>query len=254
MRGNKLLRLNVRQRRLFPLWAFLAHLKLRARKSFRASFAWSEMGKPTICAEPFDMIVLCLFVCLLVCLFGCFESRSGYKDRPLGRFSPSPWRSVFVTGRLTNSPTLHLYTGHTHRVIWPVRKENDQRCRSGNRTRVTQLELTLIRAPYPLDQRSFLVSSDKWLLKWGKEVVLTCSKFVAWSKYVTWMLVDCGVCDLSLVINSNNLSHQRVFWAAELKNENWLKQTVNAIFWDWNLNHMAIILIHKLCMCARIDI
>ena len=46
-----------------------------------------------------------------VCLFGCFESLSGYKDRPLGRFSPSPsvvWRSVFVTGRLTNSPTLHL--------------------------------------------------------------------------------------------------------------------------------------------------
>ena len=61
-----------------------------------------------------------------------------------------------VTGRLTNSTTQHLYTGPNYRVSWPVRKENDlQGCRSGNWTRATQLELTLFRAPYPLDQRSF---------------------------------------------------------------------------------------------------
>ena len=37
-----------------------------------------------------------LFVC-----FCCFESRSGYKDRQIGRFSPSPsvvWRSVLWPG------------------------------------------------------------------------------------------------------------------------------------------------------------
>ena len=43
-------------------------------------------------------------------------------------FSPSPskvWQVSLVTGRLTNSPTLHLYTGPVLRIIWPVRKEND---------------------------------------------------------------------------------------------------------------------------------
>ena len=38
----------------------------------------------------------------------------------IGRFSPSPSvvrHSVFVTGRLTNSPSLHLYTGPIYRVI-----------------------------------------------------------------------------------------------------------------------------------------
>ena len=39
------------------------------------------------------------------CLFvlGCFESRSGSKDRPIGRFSPSPplvWRSVLWPGEI----------------------------------------------------------------------------------------------------------------------------------------------------------
>ena len=59
-----------------------------------------------------------------------------------------------VTGRLTTS-TLHLYASPFYRVIWPVRKENDlQSCWSGNRTRATQPELTLFRAPYPLDHHS----------------------------------------------------------------------------------------------------
>ena len=34
-------------------------------------------------------------------VFGCFESRSGYKDRPIGRFSPNPsvvWRSLLWLG------------------------------------------------------------------------------------------------------------------------------------------------------------
>ena len=34
-------------------------------------------------------------------VFGCFDSRSGYKDRPIGRFSPSPsvvWWSVLWPG------------------------------------------------------------------------------------------------------------------------------------------------------------
>ena len=43
-------------------------------------------------------------------------------------FSPSPsiaWQVSRSTGRLANSPTLLLYTGPIHRVICPVRKEND---------------------------------------------------------------------------------------------------------------------------------
>ena len=80
----------------------------------------------------------------------------GSAYRPVFTKSLRSQEVSLVTGRLTNSPTLHLYTGPFHRVIWPVRKENDlQSRRSGNRTRVTQLELTLFRAPYPLDQRSF---------------------------------------------------------------------------------------------------
>ena len=38
---------------------------------------------------------------LFLFVFCCFESRSGYKDRPIGRFSPSPsvvWRSVLRPG------------------------------------------------------------------------------------------------------------------------------------------------------------
>ena len=43
-------------------------------------------------------------------------------------FSPSPsivWQVSLLTGRLTNSPTLHLYTGPVNRVIQPVKKEID---------------------------------------------------------------------------------------------------------------------------------
>ena len=42
-----------------------------------------------------------LFFLFFLFVFGCFESRSGYKDRPIGRFSPSPsvvWRSVLWPG------------------------------------------------------------------------------------------------------------------------------------------------------------
>ena len=62
---------------------------------------------------------------LRVCIF---ESLSGYFGQPIGWFSPSPsivWQVSLVTGRLTNSPTLHFDTGPVHRVIWPVSKEND---------------------------------------------------------------------------------------------------------------------------------
>ena len=69
------------------------------------------------------------------------------------------WQVSLVTGRLMNYPTLRCYipTPFTEsfdrlgrRMILP------QGSRSGNRTRVTQPELTLVRAPYPLDQHSFL--------------------------------------------------------------------------------------------------
>ena len=49
-------------------------------------------------------------------------------DKPIGWFSPSPsivWQVSLATGRLTNSPSLYLYTGPVHRVVRPVRKEND---------------------------------------------------------------------------------------------------------------------------------
>ena len=47
--------------------------------------------------------------------------------QPIGWFS-SPsivWQVSLEIGRLVNSPTLHLYTGPIHRVIWPVRKDSD---------------------------------------------------------------------------------------------------------------------------------
>ena len=74
----------------------------------------------------FEVILFYLLFHLVVLttsiFFGCFESRSGYKDQLSLVFTKSH-RSLAVclmTGRLTNSPTLHLYTGPIYRVIWPV--------------------------------------------------------------------------------------------------------------------------------------
>ena len=54
---------------------------------------------------------------LFVCLFGCFESRSGYKERPLDRFSPSPsivWRSVFCDREIDEfSYSAFIYRPHS---------------------------------------------------------------------------------------------------------------------------------------------
>ena len=118
------------------------------------------------------------------------------------RVQGSAYRSVFtksllslavslVAGRLTNSPTLHLYAGPIYRVIWPARKENNlQSCRSGNRTWATQLELTLFRAPYPLDHRSFPVTVKVDCIQCNFYIVQPSSNFGChlwlWPKYVSF--------------------------------------------------------------------
>ena len=83
-------------------------------------------------------------------------------DQPIGWFLPSPsivWQVSLVTGRLANSPTLQLYTGLVHRVIWPVRKESDFASnvpeRESNSSCTAQV-WPLFRGPYPLDQHSIL--------------------------------------------------------------------------------------------------
>ena len=48
-------------------------------------------------------------------------------------------------------------------------------------------------------------------------LILTCSKLVALSKYVTLILAPAGECDLSTRISSVNLIHQSSFCAGELK-------------------------------------
>ena len=70
-------------------------------------------------------------------IFGSFESRTEYKDRPIGRFSPSPsavWHVSLCDWEIGEFICSALYTGPIHRVIWPVRKYNDfaSKCRSGN--------------------------------------------------------------------------------------------------------------------------
>ena len=93
-----------------------------------------------------------LFVCI-------FESRSRYKDQPIGWFSPSHsilWQVSLATGRLT-LVCIYITSPFTESFDWLGRRMILlQRSRSGHRTQVTQPKLTLFLAPYPLDQRSFL--------------------------------------------------------------------------------------------------
>ena len=78
--------------------------------------------------------------------------------QPIGWFSPSPsivWQASLVSGRLTNLN--YIPARLTESFHWLGRRIILlQKCRSGNRTRVTQPKLTLVQAPYPLDQCSFL--------------------------------------------------------------------------------------------------
>ena len=126
---------------LWRIWLMFLGLSLPPEKFF---FSWF-------------FVWFFVFFCFV---YGCFESRSGYKDRPIRRFSPSPsvvWRSVLWPGDwrflllcfFISAPFTESIDRLGRRLI------SLQSCQSGNRTRATQLELTLIRAPYPLDQRSF---------------------------------------------------------------------------------------------------
>ena len=89
-------------------------------------------------------------------------------NQPNGWCTPSPsivWQVSIATGRLASSPFLHLDTGPIQRVFldWLGRiMILLQRSRSWYRTRVTQSELTLFRAPYPLDQQASIMITYKY--------------------------------------------------------------------------------------------
>ena len=69
-----------------------------------------------------------LHECFCFVCFGCFESCSGYKDRPISRFSPSPsvvWRSVLRPGDWRILLLCIYLPAPFTESFWPVRKEND---------------------------------------------------------------------------------------------------------------------------------
>ena len=95
-----------------------------------------------------------VFFCFV---YGCFESRSGYKDRPIRRFSPSPsvvWRSVLWPGDwrilllciYIPAPFTESFDRLGRRMIFKV---------AGAGIELRLHSSSWPRAPYPLDQRSF---------------------------------------------------------------------------------------------------